>query len=125
MEGVAPLACRLEVRTGYLDEKWATQKDSTSELGSSRLVPWPGLRQLAHMSEKLSLVLYLQRPAGSGVHLDGFNKALRIQRLEGSRPDGRLCTLNGVTQVQRFAQVTDAGMVRIHRSVVLNVAHIV
>lgn len=49
----------------------------------------------------------------------------RIRRLEGSRPDGRLCTLNGVTQVQRLAQVTDAGMVRIHRSVVVNVAHIV
>jgi hypothetical protein len=28
--------------------------------------------------------------------------ALRIQRLEGSRPDGRLCTLNGTDRVQRI-----------------------
>ena len=48
------------------------------------------------------LVLYLERPATATVRscmvLEG---ALRIQRLEGSRPHGSLCTLNRSERVQR------------------------
>ena len=40
-----------------------------------------------------------------------FGRALRIQRLEGSRPEGRLCTLNGAERVQRFKQTAVIGMI--------------
>jgi len=40
-------------------------------------------------------VLYLERPATVVRSVMLSKGALRIQRLEGSRPDGRLCTLNG------------------------------
>src|ERR1700745_883924 len=43
--------------------------------------------------------------------LHAFKGALRIQRLEGSRPDGWLCTLNGADRVQRSAQGADLGMI--------------
>jgi hypothetical protein len=41
-----------------------------------------------------------------------FGRALRIQRLEGSRPEGRLCTLNGAEGVQRPGEVSVQGMIR-------------
>ena len=56
-------------------------------------------------------MLYLERPAAQqsafGLLLIG---ALRIQRLEGSLPDGRLCTLEGADLVQMAVQVTEVGM---------------
>jgi hypothetical protein len=38
--------------------------------------------------------------------------ALRIQRLEGSRPHGRLCTLNGSERVRRDQEQTELGRIR-------------
>ena len=38
-----------------------------------------------------------------------FGGALRIQRLEGSRPQGSLCTLNGCEVVQRDRERTESG----------------
>jgi hypothetical protein len=48
------------------------------------------------------LVLYLERPPTQQCVV-AFSQggALRIQRLEGSRPHGRLCTLNRAEQVRR------------------------
>ena len=40
-----------------------------------------------------------------------FGRALRIQRLEGSRPEGRLCTLNGPDRVQKFKQAAVIGVI--------------
>ena len=40
-----------------------------------------------------------------------FGRALRIQRLEGSRPEERLCTLNGAERGQRFKQAAVIGMI--------------
>ena len=40
-----------------------------------------------------------------------FGRALLIQRLEGSRPHGRLCTLNGIDRVQRFKEDAVVGMI--------------
>jgi hypothetical protein len=57
------------------------------------------------------LVLYLERPLRNSVHLHAPIGALLIHRLEGSRPDGRLCTLNGSARVRRVKQ--DAGMAMI------------
>ena len=39
--------------------------------------------------------------------------ALRIQRLEGSRPHGRLCTLNRSERVQRDQAPTELGRIRL------------
>jgi hypothetical protein len=39
-----------------------------------------------------------------------FGGALRIQRLEGSRPHGRLCTLNGYEELQRFKEAVEVDM---------------
>ena len=47
------------------------------------------------------LVLYLERPPRNSVQLDGLRGALLIQRLEGSRPHGRLCTLNRSEPLRR------------------------
>ena len=44
------------------------------------------------------VVLYLERPDNSG-QLHALGGALRIQRLEGSRPDGSLCPLNGAQRL--------------------------
>src|ERR1035437_5299965 len=41
------------------------------------------------------LVLYLERPRAAVRVRMCFGRALLIQRLEGSRPQGSLCTLNG------------------------------
>jgi hypothetical protein len=46
------------------------------------------------------LVLYLERPLRDRAHLRDLRGALLIQRLEGSRPHGRLCTLNPSERVQ-------------------------
>ena len=46
------------------------------------------------------LVLYLERPLRDHAHLRDLRGALLIQRLEGSRPHGRLCTLNRSERVQ-------------------------
>ncbi len=40
------------------------------------------------------LVLYLERSQCNRAHLHALSGALLIQRLEGSRPHGRLCTLD-------------------------------
>src|SRR5271165_928260 len=40
-----------------------------------------------------------------------LGRALRIQRLEGSRPGGRLCTLNGAERVHRFKWAAVIGMI--------------
>jgi len=57
------------------------------------------------------LVLYLKRPPWNSWQPHDPGRALRIQRLEGSRPEGRLCTLNGVEWVQRFKQVAVIGKI--------------
>ena len=46
------------------------------------------------------LVLYLERPQRTSAQLHALRGALLIQRLEGSRPHGRLCTLNRSERVQ-------------------------
>jgi hypothetical protein len=48
------------------------------------------------------LVLYLKRPHETAQVRMFSGRALLIQRLEGSRPEERLCTLNGPARVQRF-----------------------
>jgi hypothetical protein len=48
------------------------------------------------------LVLYLKRPSRNSRSRMILGRALRIQRLEGSRPGGRLCSLNGGEQAQMF-----------------------
>ena len=48
------------------------------------------------------LVLYLKRPPRNSRQSHDLGRALRIQRLEGSRPEGRLCSLNGAERVQMF-----------------------
>ena len=53
-------------------------------------------------------MLYLERPPDNSAQLHALRRALRIQRLEGSRPHGGLCTLNGsdrAQQVKPFALV--------------------
>jgi hypothetical protein len=55
------------------------------------------------------LVLYLERPPSNRPQLDDFRGALLIQRLEGSRPHGRLCTLNRSEQVQRDRAPVELG----------------
>jgi hypothetical protein len=45
------------------------------------------------------LVLYLERPHATVRVRMRFGRALLIQRLEGSRPEGRLCILNEVERV--------------------------
>ena len=45
-------------------------------------------------------MLYLERPLRDRAHLRDLRGALLIQRLEGSRPHGRLCTLNRSERVQ-------------------------
>ena len=52
------------------------------------------------------LVLYLERPdTHQCVVACSSEGALQIQRLEGSRPNGRLCILNGAARVRRVKQV--------------------
>jgi hypothetical protein len=55
------------------------------------------------------LVLYLERPERDSGQLHGPGGALLIQRLEGSRPHGRLCTLNRSEQVQRDQAPAELG----------------
>jgi hypothetical protein len=57
------------------------------------------------------LVLYRKRPAKDHATATVPPWALRIQRLEGSRPEGRLCTLNGGERVQSFEQAAVIGMI--------------
>src|ERR1019366_3800328 len=45
--------------------------------------------------ERYVLVLYLERPRATVRVRMRFGRALLIQRLEGSRPQGSLCILNG------------------------------
>jgi hypothetical protein len=52
--------------------------------------------------EREVIVLYLERPARNGAQTHGFRGALLIQRLEGSRPHGRLCILNGPDRIPMF-----------------------
>ena len=47
------------------------------------------------------LVLYLERPHEAARDCMLSDGALLIQRLEGSRPHGGLCTLNGSDRVQK------------------------
>jgi len=56
------------------------------------------------------LVLYLERPHAI---LRGWlvsKRALLIQRLEGSRPHGSLCALNGSDRVQRSEEDAEIGV---------------
>jgi hypothetical protein len=56
-------------------------------------------------------VLYLERPHAN-LHGRLLSKrALLIQRLEGSRPHGSLCTLNGSDRVQRSEEEAEIGMI--------------
>ena len=55
------------------------------------------------------LVLYLERPPRNSAQLRGFGGALLIQRLEGSRPHRRLCTLNRSEWVQRDQAPAELG----------------
>jgi hypothetical protein len=58
------------------------------------------------------LVLYLERPPRDSGQLHGPGGALLIQRLEGSRPHGSLCTFNRSERVQRNQEETELGRVR-------------
>jgi len=51
-------------------------------------------------------------PRHAGVQLHGLSEALRIQRLEGSRPRGSLCVLNEFERVQRDQKETQLDEVR-------------
>ena len=57
-------------------------------------------------------MLYLERPPRNRAQQDGFSGALLIQRLEGSRPHGGLCALNGADRVQGLGEVTVQCMIR-------------
>ncbi len=57
------------------------------------------------------LVLYLERLRATVRVGTRFGRALLIQRLEGSRPQGSLCTLNRSEQVQRDQAQTELGSV--------------
>jgi hypothetical protein len=50
-------------------------------------------------------VLYLKRPHETARFSLLSGRALLIQRLEGSRPQGRLCTLNGSDEGRRGNEV--------------------
>src|ERR1035438_6268962 len=54
----------------------------------------PDLRNPAPVLDP-TLVLYLERPRATVRVCTRFGRALLIQRLEGSRPQGSLCILNG------------------------------
>jgi hypothetical protein len=57
------------------------------------------------------LVLYLERPTRNSGLPHALIGALLIQRLEGSRPHLRLCTLNRSDRVRRFREDAEIGMV--------------
>ena len=57
------------------------------------------------------LVLYLKRPQRNSAQLHALRGALRIQRLEGSRPHGGLCILNGAGRLRRLEEVMVRGMI--------------
>jgi hypothetical protein len=56
-------------------------------------------------------VLYLERPQRQCAVARSQDRALRIQRLEGSRPDGRLCTLNGPEGVRICREAAGVGVI--------------
>lgn len=64
---------------------------------------------MTHFPRSLSAVFGAPRDAVMRIW-NALNGALRIRRLEGSRPDGRLCTLDGSDRVQMSVQVTEVGM---------------
>jgi len=91
---------KMEIRsTGNDHEPW-TNLGSSSDDARRSIAPHCSCRQV--------LVLYLERPPDNSAQLHALRRALRIQRLEGSRPHGGLCTLNGsdrAQQVKPFALV--------------------
>jgi hypothetical protein len=58
-------------------------------------------------------VLYLERPSRNSAQLHVLNGALLIQRLEGSRPYGSLCTLNRSALVRRDQEEAELGRMRL------------
>jgi len=56
-------------------------------------------------------VLYLERPPRNRAQLESLQVALRIQRLEGSRLHGSLCTLNRSERMPRDQAQAELGFI--------------
>lgn len=69
-------------------------------------------QRFAHQSCEV-LVLYLERPQRNSGQVQALRGALLIQRLEGSRPHGSLCTLNRAGRAQRDQEQTELHRMRL------------
>ena len=51
-----------------------------------------------------------EAPPQNRAQSQAIRRAFRIQRLEGDRPNGRLCTLNGYEEMRRFKEAAEMDM---------------
>ena len=125
--GTSQLELALEIGEGDIDQPRSSPeaeprllKKNTTERKYNFLLGMPrGIGRLSPPSRSSrSGFVSVSLSAVSGAPLDGtvrscmlFDGALRIQRLEGSRPHGSLCTLHGSERVQRDQVETELGEV--------------